>query len=137
MMRIEVVPKDKIERDWAECESHIVAAVNFAPGIDDIDNIRDNLIKGVYWLLVARDDHFIDAAVVLGAAANVHLRQLHVLFVGGTDMHGWFEDMLETIESFAVHHNYSQIICTGRPGWQKLMTPFGYEFKTVTMTKEV
>lgn len=137
MIHVELVEPKDATRAWPSIRRHITAAVEKFPGVESVDRVRDQLFMGAYVALDIRDELATLGAAVLGFGANDDLRQLNILFIGGENMELWIEKLDRKIVGLAKRWGCNQIVCTGRHGWKKTVTPLGYKLKTMTFVKEL
>lgn len=137
MIHIEMIePKDS-RKTWPVIRRHVTSAVDKFPGVESVEQVKDRLFMGAYIALEIRDELDNLGAAVLGFGANDDLRQLNILFIGGENMELWIEQLDRKIVELAKDWSCNQIVCTGRHGWKKTVTPLGYKLKTMTFVKEL
>jgi len=105
--------------EWARCKGWIEAALKYADGAYQIEDIEAAIAAGEMAFLPGPD-----AAIVLEICAFPRLRALNVLFAGG-NLDG-VKRMDPLLVDIAKAHGCSLIYLTGRLGWLRTLAPLGY-----------
>jgi len=104
----------------------------------DIYNANDlvkRVVKGTSDLWIAYDkDKEIKGCFVIGFA---HYPQSIGILTEGISGEFDFKNATPKIEEYYKDLGYEFWEMTGRRGWEKVMAPLGYEFKTVTLRKRL
>ena len=66
-------------------------------------------------------------------------RMLRIWLYGGTTDTGRanLEAIMEAADYYAAEHECDGIELVGRKGWEKVLRPYGYEYKSVTLIKDL
>ena len=65
-------------------------------------------------------------------------RIVEICSIGGNGMNrDRVEEVLVSMENFGKNHGCSMAQITGRRGWKRVLSPFGYEERSVVLEKEI
>jgi hypothetical protein len=121
---------------WEEASPFLDDSINHGIGDLSLNDLRDLCFEGGAFLLIFTDPY----ADLVGAAATQLLKHpdqrkiLKILAYGGRG----FETMrhcLALVEAHAKNMGALAVQFHGRPGWQRVCGPMGYDFKQVIMEK--
>lgn len=125
------VQPDSVSLIWKHVESFLGEAVKYSDGRHDINLVRSTTSSGVaqLWAMISRDG---EAVRIIGAAVTEVRNypgkpRLAVLLCGGIEMNLWLADLIERFKLFAQFHDLDGIEFVGRPGWEKVLTEYGFK----------
>lgn len=121
---------------WPDLRVHVELALARDPYESIVsEEVEQQLKSGFAQLLVAVDDGRILGTSVVQMFKRGQLRILHILIVAGVEMERWTEPMLAEYEALAEVQDIDAITLSGRPGWTRKLTPYGYRTDHVEMIK--
>ena len=66
-----------------------------------------------------------------------NLRQLEGIILTGEKRELWQDDMVETIEHFAIQNSCKRLCMLARPGWSRIVKKYGWNVKHVELQKDL
>jgi hypothetical protein len=118
------------DANWARCRGWIEAALEYADGAYEIEDIEACLRAGEYILLSTPN-----SALIAEINQFPRLRALNIPFAGG-DL-----DEIKSLDPALVEiaraHECTRIYLSGRRGWARTLAPLGYGDLCATVSKEV
>lgn len=95
------------------------------------------LVSGDYELWLARDNGNLDGYVICQWENHARKRRYHILHIAGDGLRKYLTPGLRKIEYYACMCGADEVVFSGRPGWQRLLTRYGYNEKYVVVGKPV
>jgi hypothetical protein len=120
------VLSSKIDLVWHEIKSMLLEALQYADGKYTVDDIYQKLTSAQMQLWVVYHNHKLCAFCITQIFIYPTEKRLGILFASGRDVYEWIH-LNEIIKDFATTKGCSAVEIYGRPGWEKILRPFGYE----------
>ena len=126
---------------WIEAGAFLKRAVDESRGRYDIFNVRREIESGSQhlWLLFRGENEMILAATTMFCFYPLK-KNLAVVFLGSNDDSCWIkhrEIIVNTLEDFARENGCDGIEATGREGWVRVLSPFGWEKAFTVVEKDL
>jgi hypothetical protein len=123
------IPIEHIERVWPIAEAHFKNAAHTADGPFDIEELKQDCLKGVYILWIGRNSK---VSVILGVSDYHNGKECDIRMLAGEEINTWISELKE-IESFAKRAGCNRMTITGRKAWERTLKE--YKLVTVNMVK--
>ncbi len=124
---IKGVLSNAIEQVWDDVKPMLLQALVYADTKYNADDILSALIKGHMQLWLVFDNNGDTCAFCITRIINYpQEKRAAILFTSGHDVMKWVH-FNEVICAWAASNGCSTLEVYGRPGWEKLLAPFGYE----------
>jgi hypothetical protein len=98
-----------------------------------ISGIRE--CKMLLWVIFEGPE--IIAACVTEIKNGNRFSALHAIVIAGKKMELWLDLLDRTLYDFGKEYKCQFIEMTGRKGWMRTLNKIGWEFRSVTMAKEI
>lgn len=82
-MIIEVVPTSLVHRVWPDVESFLIGALQYAGDDYTIEQVRANIARGEWLLVIASDENGVKGAAVVNIYNMPNYRVAFVVAIGG------------------------------------------------------
>jgi hypothetical protein len=116
--------------EWTRCAPWIEAALEHAHGSHNLDDVYEMVMDGECQFWPGKR-----SASVTQIQVFPRLKRMHMWLCGG-DMTEIL-DMLPSAEAYGAARGCTQFTTAGRPGWDKVMRPHGYEPAYRVCMKEI
>lgn len=124
-MNISFVPPNHVDDIWDIVQSLLAPAVVLTNGRYMLEDIHIAAKSGDMQLWIAfTEDRSIIGCGVTSISEYPSRRLLTVLFVGGSNVRSWREDMINMLERWAKDNQCSGIEAYGREGWAKVLESY-------------
>lgn len=136
MVTIQGIVASKVSKAWPMVRPWIESA---AEGNNwNADNVLADLLSSEQqlWLVCIHD---LPAACVT-SRIDVHRDGTRVLFIptlAGAGMDAWLGPVVDLMKQFARHHECTELRCSGRRGWARVLNQYGARESSVTVSLEV
>jgi hypothetical protein len=133
------VPADKVMLIWDRVQGWISDALEASVMHEmPIDEVYTGCRDGTYLMLVMRVDGDWRGCAVLAQSSDPQGRPyLGLICCGGEGVHEWISILVTTCRLIAVQQGAREIVVMGRPGWRKLLQPFGLRVRAVVMVLDM
>lgn len=121
------------ESVWSTAAPQIQRAIDKSTGELAIQDVRQRLETGDMGLLCIDGR----AWCVVEFMDYPQYRSLKVVYLAGEDMAVWLPDLLQFLERWAMENDMRYIEQAGRPGWERILSDYGYRKTYTIMTKEL
>ena len=134
-LRCTEVPAESALEFWSEVEPFVIRALAY----DEMNStstgkLRDQVSTGFARVLVCSDDDKLISATIVQLHKNVlDERILHVVATAGQDGDDWFPILFEGLKDMARAEECDAITMSGRPGWARKLTRYGFKTDHVHM----
>lgn len=131
--RLVVANTDHIDSFWPRILPWAEDFCQHSQGSYDPPYILANLQKGAMqcWLVMKGEEI---RAVILTEIRKTIIKECVIVVTTGEDMSLWIH-LLKTLENYAILMGCQKIIGIARPGWEKVLKPFGYKKTHVELEK--
>lgn len=135
---VTAVPTSELRTIWATVAPLLSPAVARSGGRVTMATLFSALSerRSVLWVAYP-EDRTIRAAFVTRVAQYPARRMLVVDCAGGSGMRGWVSDVQSTFRRYAVDENCTGVEMYGRPGWLRVLKPYGWSQPAVLMEASV
>lgn len=132
---VPIVGSDEVSAWWPRVKPWADDFCEHSQGSFDSGYILDNLTAEMMQLwVVMRDDELI--AVCLTEVRVTKLTECVIIVMTGSDMRAWLP-LLEKLEEYARQMGCQKMVGVARPGWEKMISPYGYKKTHVQMEKRL
>jgi len=102
----------------------------------DTNHIWNSLNAGIWRLWIYEQDDRILAAATTSFVRYPAGKMLRIETVGGVDMSEWLDEITK-LEHFAMKNGCIGMDIFARKGWEKVLKPYGYEFNSILLRKNL
>ena len=128
-------PQDLAE-SWDLREAMYSKALEYSwQPADTAQTVSNMLATGKAWALDVRLGDDILASCVVEKIATKEGPMLNIWVCTGTALDEWIDDMLNTIESWGDMMDCRGVQLSGRVGWHRVLSKYGYEPAAITLVK--
>jgi len=106
--------------EWDRCIRWIEAALEYGGGTHDIEDVRAMCEAGEARFWPGRNCAAVTEIYEFPKAKRLHL------WLNGGDMSELVNELRPRVEAWAIEQGCTQSTTAGRPGWDRVMAPFGY-----------
>ena len=126
-MRVSYIPPEAFDIVAPDVERHLAKSIKMAHGRENMESIWQLLLTGERQLWMFFDDDNSPEGALVTRIENYPLKKmLNLMFIGGTNIEAWHEELLNTLESYAKEYGCSGLETTGRVGWKKFLSKYGW-----------
>lgn len=127
-MKLIAINPENLKLAWKDTERYIVTALEYADGKYKLEDIRQMVLRGTLILWVIYNEEKKKAAGCLLTEIYIypHKKNLCIFLMGADD----FKDavpLIEELKEYASGIGCDSIEFYGRPGWETLLKPYGFE----------
>lgn len=124
-MIIEVVPTSLVHRVWSDTEKFLVAALQYAGDDYTIEQVRANIARGEWLLVIASDESGIRGAAAVNIYNMPNYRVAFVVAIGGRLISNTetFEQFKGILKSFGA----DRVQGVGRDAIVRLWSRYGFQ----------
>ena len=140
MIELIYVPTKSVNEVWGLVKTDIANALNRSNGYALADHIKKwiNEEKMQLWILwdkeAAKESKYY-GLVVTEVIQRPLQRCLNIKIMTGRHREQW-QHLIKHIEDFAWHNKCDLLELVARPGWKKVLKPFGYKESHVLLEKK-
>ena len=126
-----------LKKKLAHCRDYLEKAIDKS-NCEDLFNAED-LIKRVlnkqsdFWISIDKDDN-IKGSLIIGFGEMPRAKGINAEAIAGNFK---FEVLVPMLEKYYKNLGFKFFEMTGRKGWEKVMEPLGYDFKSITIRKKL
>ena len=126
-----------LKKKLAYCRDYLEKAIERS-NCEDLFN-ADDLIKRVlnkqsdFWISIDKDDN-IKGSLIIGFGEMPRAKGINAEAIAGNFK---FEVLVPMLEKYYKNLGFKFFEMTGRKGWEKVMEPLGYDFKSITIRKKL
>ena len=137
MIELVKIPQDKIEEAWSMVSANIADALARSNGYARQEHmkkwIKENKMQ--LWILWDSKEKKYYGCVVTEVIQRPLQRCLNIKIMTGAHREKWTH-LIKQIEEFAWHNNCDLLELVARPGWKRVLKPFGYKEGHVLLEKK-
>lgn len=140
MIKLIYIPTDKIDEVWKVVQNDIANALNRSNGYALADHIKKWILEKkmqlwILWDQEAKIQNKYYGVVVTEIIQRPLQRCLNIKIMIGRHREKW-QHLIKHIEDFAWRQNCDLLELVARPGWKKVLKPFGYTESHVLLEKK-
>jgi len=121
---------------WPLARDLVDAACERSGGRYKVDDVLQFIMTDKMQLWIMMEDSVVYGVALAEIITFPHLRECRVLAATGHDVHKWAH-FIGRAEEWAKERGCTKLVAITRPGWEKIMKPFGYEKNHVQMEKDL
>lgn len=138
MIELIYIPKENINEVWHIIETDITNALNRSNGYALSEHIKQWLLENkmqlwILWNINSNEKYF--GTVVTEIIQRPLQRCLNIKIMTGKHREKW-QHLIKQIEEFAWQNNCDLLELVARPGWKKILKPFGYKESHILLEKK-
>ena len=140
MIELINVPTKSVNEVWALVKTDIANALNRSNGYALADHIKKWIIEGKMQLWILWDKEAAKESKYYGLVVTEIIqkplqRALNIKIMTGSHREKW-QHLIKQIEEFAWKNKCDLVELIARPGWKKVMKPFGFIESHVVLEKK-
>lgn len=122
-----LITPGNLDSAWPIAAPWLMQAIGEADTWRDVDHLRQEILRGNAHLWMFQDKKTKDVLVVIVTEAIMLGGKpcLVIRWLGGADMQKWLDD-IAIIERWAAVQGFHKVEVWGRPGWQRMLKPYGF-----------
>jgi len=137
-LHISGIPSDRINEVWEKCEPYIEMGNGKSRDEMSVMDIYARLSEARMQLwLIFDDDKEIISVLTTEIIEYPRKTTCRIVTLGGQDLDLWVEELLETLEEWALEKNCVAMETVCRKGFIKKLERFGYENAYTVLVKEL
>jgi hypothetical protein len=136
--KLSAVPADLIPVIWERVKHMIEEPISHSNNEICINNIYDRLVENDMIMVTITLNRKVIAVITMekiSPPGGVNI--LNLTTVGGTDMIEWMDNFSDVIDKIAYEQGCDEIYIVGRPAWQKILKPMGFNHIHTVMGRKV
>jgi len=132
------IPSERLNEVWEDCEPYIAMGNGKSRDEMSVTDIYERLSEARMQLwLVFNEDKEIISVLTTEIIDYPRKTVCRIVTLGGKDLDIWVEDLLETIEAWALENDCVAMETVCRKGFIKKLERFGYENAYTVLVKEL
>ena len=140
MIELINVPTKSVNEVWALVKTDIANSLNRSNGYALADHIKKWIIEGKMQLWILWDKEAAKESKYYGLVVTEIIQRplqrcLNIKIMTGRHREKW-QHLIKHIEDFAWLNNCDSLELIARPGWKKVLKPFGYTESHVLLEKK-
>ena len=133
---VSLIPPGAYDIVAEDATRHLEAAVEDARGRKTLRSLWTKLYTEDYQLWMFFDaENSPEGSLVTKFERYPTTVKLRLVYIGGANLDGWHEELLEVLEQFARMHGCSGLETVGRFGWKRFLKKFGWEATHIVCEK--
>ena len=136
MIELIYVPTKSVNDVWALVKTDIANSLNRSNGYALADHIKEWILqdKMQLWILWDSQDKKYYGVVVTEIIQRPLQRCLNIKIMTGNHREKW-QHLIKQVEDFAWQNNCDSLELVARPGWKRVLKPFGFKESHVLLEK--
>ena len=132
-----LIPTNKVEQVWSFAVKDVADALARSNGYARAEHIKKWILedKMQLWILWDSQDKKYYGVVVTEIIQRPLQRCLNIKIMTGSHREKW-QHLVKQIEDFAWQNNCDLLELVARPGWKRVLKPFGYKESHVLLEKK-
>ena len=120
---------------WPELQPFVIDALSYALyNTTSVDKMKHQIQTGYARTLLCADDDRLLSVTIIQLYKNTHdERILHVGCTAGEDSNAWLGTLIDTLQELAREQQCDAVTMSGRPGWARKLTKYGFKTEQVQM----
>ena len=140
MIELIYVPTKSVNEVWGLVKTDIANALNRSNGYALADHIKKDIIEEKMQLWILWDKEGLKESKYYGLVVTEVIQRplqrcLNIKIMTGRHREKW-QHLIKHIENFAWLNNCDSLELIARPGWKKVLKPFGYTETHVLLEKK-
>ena len=137
MIELVKIPKEQVEEAWGMVSANIADALARSNGYARQEHMKKWIMENQMqlWILWDSKEKKYYGCVVTEVIQRPLQRCLNIRIMTGTHREKWTH-LIKQIEEFAWHNNCDLLELVARPGWKRVLKPFGYKEGHVLLEKK-
>jgi|TARA_R100000081_G_scaffold76562_1_gene43024 hypothetical protein len=133
------IPTEKVEQLWTLVEQDIANALARSNGYARAEHIKNWILDNKMQLWIVWDQKQKDNSKYYGVCVTEIIQRplqrcLNIKIMTGRHREKW-QHLVKHIEDFAWQNNCDLLELVARPGWKRVLKPFGYKESHVLLEK--
>ena len=133
------IPTEKVEQLWTLVEQDIANALARSNGYARAEHIKNWILDNKMQLWIVWDQKQKDNSKYFGVCVTEIIQRplqrcLNIKIMTGRHREKW-QHLVKHIEDFAWQNNCDLLELVARPGWKRVLKPFGYKESHVLLEK--
>ena len=133
------IPTEKVEQLWTLVEQDIANALARSNGYARAEHIKNWILDNKMQLWIVFDQKQKDNSKYYGVCVTEIIQRplqrcLNIKIMTGRHREKW-QHLVKHIENFAWQNNCDLLELVARPGWKRVLKPFGYKESHVLLEK--
>ena len=137
MVEIVSIPPQDIDLIWERVSHQIDSALSHTKGELKLSTVYDRLIANEILLLVVADKNQIAASIVVEFPETDGPKVCHIMACGGDKADLWLDKWYDAIIPIAKEQGCSRLALTGRKGWIKKLSKYGFKHAYTTLEQDI
>jgi len=139
MIELVLIPKENTSIVWKQCEAMIADAMARSNNYANASHFKKWISEGKMqlWFLWDKEQDIPDrlyGIVITEIIQRPLQRCLNIKIMTGKHREKW-QHLIKNIEDFAWQNQCDLLELVARPGWKKILKPFGYQESHVLLEK--
>ena len=132
-----LIPTNKVEQVWSFAVKDIADALARSNGYARAEHIKKEILdnKMQLWILWDSETKEYYGVCVTEIIQRPLQRCLNIKIMTGRHREKW-QHLIKHVEEFAWQNNCDLLELVARPGWKKILKPFGYKESHVLLEKK-
>jgi hypothetical protein len=132
-----LIPTNKVEQVWSFAVKDIADALARSNGYARAEHIKKEILdnKMQLWILWDSETKEYYGVCVTEIIQRPLQRCLNIKIMTGRHREKW-QHLIKHVEEFAWQNNCDLLELVARPGWKKVLKPFGYKESHVLLEKK-
>tara|TARA_R100001015_G_C4625144_1_gene183554 strand:- start:432 stop:860 length:429 start_codon:yes stop_codon:yes gene_type:complete len=134
------VPREAVNIVWPDVSDMLNKAIQTSKGKYHIDDIYEDLTKGLYnlWLVIDNEsDEKVIAAITTRLIEYPSRKAMAMDWVGGRRMNEWLPVVMEKLSNFAKDCGCDHLEGYGRKAWMKVLKKYKWEPEYIAYRMEI
>lgn len=121
---IRTIRTDSLPDYWGQAKPFLERALKYNAEIG-LEDILNGILSGQYLLMIDETEQ-VNAAFVAELVDRPRKSICNLLLCGGDGREEWLPEWLEGMAKIAKEYGCDSLYAVGRPGWKKVLRPFGF-----------
>ena len=132
-----LIPTNKVEQVWSFAVKDVADALARSNGYARAEHIKKEILdnKMQLWILWNSETKEYYGVCVTEIIQRPLQRCLNIKIMTGRHREKW-QHLIKHVEEFAWQNNCDLLELVARPGWKKILKPFGYKESHVLLEKK-
>ena len=138
MIYVSGIPSARVPEIWVLCKDYVEMGNNKSYEEMNLDDIYEKLLNAEMQLWVIFDENSnIQSVLTTEIVIYPRKKTCRIVTLGGKGLDDWCEEVLETIEQWAIDNDCVAMETACRKGFIKKLEKYGYEHAYTVLGKEL